>query len=165
MELAQYLHAACLSPVKATMITAITRHHFKSWPGLTPQIISKNLPIPIATVQGHLHQERQNLQSIRSAKIKNYKHGRHIKSLQLTKSQEKTAQSLEGVLQAELSDDSFPVSPTPNTETNDASYMVINRNDLAVAYTDLTRRFPCKSSRGNDYIFVAYHFDENCIIA
>ena len=60
MELAQYLHVLCLSPVKSTMITAVKQHHFKSWPGLTPQIISKNLPTPIATVQGHLYQERQN---------------------------------------------------------------------------------------------------------
>ena len=45
------------------MIIAIKKHHFKSWPGLTPQIISKHLPTPITTIQGHLHQERQNLQS------------------------------------------------------------------------------------------------------
>ena len=38
MELAQYFHAACLSPVKSTTITAIKKNHFKSWPGLTPQL-------------------------------------------------------------------------------------------------------------------------------
>ena len=43
--------------------------------------------------------------------------------------------------------------------------MVMNRNDLAVAYTDLTGRFPCKSSRGNEYILVAYHFNGNYIIS
>ena len=61
MELAQYLHAACLSPVKSTMIAAIQKRHFKSWPGLTPHIISKHLHVQAVTVQGHLHQERQNL--------------------------------------------------------------------------------------------------------
>ena len=63
LELAQYLHAACLSPVKSTMITAIKKNHFKSWPGLTPQLVSKHLPTPTATVQGHIKQEQQNLQS------------------------------------------------------------------------------------------------------
>ena len=70
MELAQHLHAILLFPVKSTMIAAIKKHHFKSWPGLTPQIISKHLPVQAVTVQGHLHQERQNLQSTKSEKIK-----------------------------------------------------------------------------------------------
>ena len=30
LELAQYLHAACFSPVKSTIITAVKKHHFKS---------------------------------------------------------------------------------------------------------------------------------------
>ena len=65
----------------------------------------------------------------------------------------------------ELNSDSFPESPTPNTKTNDVAYMVIHQNDLATAYMDLTGIFPCKSSSGNEYILVAYHFDGNCIIA
>ena len=36
LELAQYLHAACFSPVKSTIITAIRKHHFKSVQCLTP---------------------------------------------------------------------------------------------------------------------------------
>ena len=75
----------------------------------------------------------------------------------------KIVQSLEDVLQAELNANSFPNSPTPNTKTNNVAYMVINRNDLATAYTDLTGRFPCKPRSGNEYILVAYHFDGNCI--
>ena len=58
MELAQYLHAAYLSQIKSTMIAAIKKYHFKSWPGLTPQIISKHLPVQAVTVQGHLRKER-----------------------------------------------------------------------------------------------------------
>ena len=60
-ELAQYLHAACFSPVKSTFQKAITRNHFKTWPGLTPNIL-KHLPTSARTVQGHIHQGRQNLQ-------------------------------------------------------------------------------------------------------
>ena len=84
MELSQYLHDACLSPVKSTMIAVIKKHHFKSWPGLTPQIISKHLPVQAVTVQGHLHQEHQNLQSTKSEKIKT-KNRRNIKTLQRSK--------------------------------------------------------------------------------
>ena len=68
-------------------------------------------------------------------------------------------------MQAELDADNFPDSPTSNTRTNDVAYLVINQNDLATAYTDLTGRFSFKSSSGNEYILVAYHFDGNRIIA
>ena len=60
-ELVQYLHAACLSPVKLTFKKSIKKDHFKTCPGLTPGLL-KHLPTSMATVQGHLHQERQNLQ-------------------------------------------------------------------------------------------------------
>ena len=63
MELAQYLHAACFSPVRSTFLKAIKNNHFQSWPGLTPDLITKHLPTSVATVQGHIHQERQHLQS------------------------------------------------------------------------------------------------------
>ena len=45
--------------------------------------------------------------------------------------------------------DSFPSSPTPNKKPHQ------------VAYQDLTGRFPVRSSRGNEYILVGYHFDVN----
>ena len=34
-----------------------------------------------------------------------------------------------------------------------------------VAYTYLTGRSPYRSSRGNEYILVGYHFDGNTILA
>ena len=42
--------------------------------------------------------------------------------------------------------------------------MVINRSDISTAYTNLTGRLPCKSSSGNEYVLVAYHYDGNTII-
>ena len=59
----------------------------------------------------------------------------------------------------------FSRSPIPNTKTNDVAYMVVDRNELYSAYTDLIGRFPCKSSSGNEYVLVAYHYNSNCIIA
>ena len=32
------------------------------------------------------------------------------------------------------------------------------------AYMDLTGRFPYKSSRGNEYILIAFHYDSNAIL-
>ena len=39
LDLAQYLHAACFSPVKSTWARAIDNNHFSTWPGLTLQLI------------------------------------------------------------------------------------------------------------------------------
>ena len=64
-----------------------------------------------------------------------------------------------------MDEDSFPVSPSPNIKTHDVAYMIINREDISVVYTDIVRRFSCKSSHGNEYILVAYYYDGNCIIA
>ena len=58
VELATYLHAACYSPVPSTFIKAIKKGHFKTWPGLTPEIISKHLSSSLSTIKGHIVQER-----------------------------------------------------------------------------------------------------------
>ena len=80
------------------------------------------------------------------------------------KAKKKLGQSIQEVLQQELDDNSFPTSPTPNLKTNDVAYMVIDKNEIGTAYIDLTGRFPCRSSSGNEYVLVAYHYDGNCIV-
>ena len=47
--------------------------------------------------------------------------------------------------------------------TNEVAYMLIDKKELSTAYTDLTGRFPMRSSRGNQYILIGYHYDANCI--
>jgi hypothetical protein len=59
-DLINYLHAACLSPVKSTWITAIKNGNFLSWPGLTEHAVEKHLSKSAATTKGHLNQQRQN---------------------------------------------------------------------------------------------------------
>ena len=65
-ELAAYLHAAAGYPTKSSFITAIKNGNFLTWPGLTPELISKHLLPSIPTTKGHLKQEQQNLRSTRS---------------------------------------------------------------------------------------------------
>ena len=163
-DLVKYLHAAAFSPVKSTFQKAIQNNHFKSWPGLTPTIL-KHLPTSVNTVQGHIRQEQQNLQSTKLTSLPP-EHLRTIKKrFERLKEKKKPGQTITDVLHEELDEDSFPPSPTPNIKTNDVAYMVIDKNELSTAYTDLTGRFPCKSSSGNEYLLVAYHYDANCIIA
>ena len=62
----KFLHAACGSPVPTTWIQAINNGHFLSWPGLTADLVRNHLPKAIATVKGHLHQQRQNIRSTKA---------------------------------------------------------------------------------------------------
>jgi hypothetical protein len=62
-QLASYLHAACFSPATSTLLKAIQRGYFTTWPGLTVDLIRKHLPPQPATIKGHLDQEAQGLQS------------------------------------------------------------------------------------------------------
>ena len=150
------MHAACFSPVRSTFAAAIKKNFFKTWPGLTPEIITKHLPSVIATTQGHLHQEHQNLQSTKQTSET------HRKQIEKIQKQQK-GKSMETVLNKEILHDSFPPSPVPNIKSNDVAYVIIDKKDICTTYTDLTGRFPMRSSRGNQYILVGYHYDGNCI--
>ena len=146
----QYLHATAFSPVTSTFKKAIRLNFFKPWPGLTPEVL-KHLPTSQSTVQGHQHQERQNLQSTKKTTTKPTNMEAIRKHFAKLKANKKPGQSLRDVLIQELDDDSFPPSPNPNNKTNDVAYMIINRHEVNTAYTDLTGRSPCRSSSGNEY--------------
>ena len=43
--------------------------------------------------------------------------------------------------------------------------MVVDRKELTTAYTNLMGRFPQRSSRGNAYVLIGYHYDGNSILS
>ena len=164
MELVQYMHATCFAPVKSTFEKAVKANFFSTWPGLTQELVKKHLITSTATTQGHLHQEKQNLQSTQpttqvTAPMKQIK--QYLKKLQ---DRIKPGQTLTDVLNTDIANDCFPPSATPNIQTNEVAYAIINKKEICTAYTDLTGRFPMRSSRGNQYIMVGYHYDGNCIL-
>ena len=138
VTLAKYLHATCLSPVQSTFIKAIKNNQFISWPGLTPDLIQRNLPKVIATIQGHQKSERKGLQSTKNI----IQEEEHITE----------------------EDDYFPTPPTPNIRQNHVCYTIIEPDTTPTAFIDLTGKFPKRSSRGHQYIMVGYHYDGNCIL-
>ena len=52
-DLAMYYHLAAFSAVPTTFITAINNVNFSTWPGLTAELITKNLPKSLATSKVH----------------------------------------------------------------------------------------------------------------
>ena len=49
----------------------------------------------------------------------------------------KPGQTLNEAIQEEVHDDSLPSSPSPNINTDDAIYMVINEEEISTPYTDI----------------------------
>jgi hypothetical protein len=69
-DLINYLHAACLSPVKSTWITAIKNGHFTSWPGLTEHAVEKHSFKSTSSTKGHLNQQRHNARTTKGKDTK-----------------------------------------------------------------------------------------------
>ena len=61
--LVAFLHATAGYPVKSTWLRAIKNNFYKSWPGLTYTLIAKYCPTADATIQGHMAQPQQHIQS------------------------------------------------------------------------------------------------------
>ena len=141
-----YLHAACFSPVKSTWLKAFKNGNFLGWPGLTESLIKKHLPLSTATIQGHLHKERQNLQS--------------TKKTQRAFSQD---HNISTETDQETDQDAFPTQTSPQPITHQTLYLLVDRKRLITAYQDLTGRFPVRSSQGNEYVLIGYHYDGNYI--
>ena len=73
-------------------------------------------------------------------------------------------QSFRETLEADIFDGALPTSDIDNKKTNVVMYYMYELGD-GVAYTDSTGKFPYRSTRGNNYIMVAYNYDVNAILA
>lgn len=56
----QHLYRAAFSPVKSTLIQAIKKGVFLSWPGFSVARVQRHLDTSVASVKGHLDQTRAN---------------------------------------------------------------------------------------------------------
>ena len=64
--LVQFLLWACFSPIIDTCCKAIYAGLFTTWPGLTSNLVRKQLPKFIETAKGHLRLARQHVRSTRT---------------------------------------------------------------------------------------------------
>jgi hypothetical protein len=56
-ELAMFYHAAAGYPIPSTWIKAIQAGNYTTWPALTADLISRNLPASIIMAKGHMQQQ------------------------------------------------------------------------------------------------------------
>ncbi|KAL7527446.1 hypothetical protein ACHAXR_001968, partial [Thalassiosira sp. AJA248-18] len=138
-ELAQYLHQSLCSPPKTTLLAAIKNNQLQSFPGLTYELISKHLPPSTATDKGHLHRIRQGIRSTRSNK--------------------------QDIIDARAEVDAMaPTEEMCQTHDIFCFAALADMND-GTMYTDLTGQFPVRSYKNMVYIFIAYVYDANAILA
>ena len=134
-DLAQYYAASLFNPRPSTMRFAIRNNFLTTWPGLTIKLLSKHLPHSEASAKGHMDQEQKNLQS--------------------------TSSPTTDLHDEELS----PLQVSDNIKTDDMLCSMEAMSSISKSYSDQTGKFPIKSSRGNEYLFILYHFDTNSIHA
>ena len=132
-NLAAFLHATAGCPTKTTFIAAIQNGNFTTWPGLTTSLIAKHLLPTIATGKGHMKQEQQRLKSTR----------------------------LESPIIPDLpsSEDNI----VQEERRHECYITITSAKPSGTTYSDITGRFPVKSSRGNQYLVICYDFDTNYI--
>ena len=113
-DLAAFLHACTFSPQPSTLLQAIEHGHLTSWSGLTSSLFKKHLPKSLATSQGHLRMQQQNIQS--------------------------TKITLN--LPIETSLDLSPSQEPNNARTNVVFTALLPTTDLNKSYSDQTGRYP-----------------------
>lgn len=115
----------------------------------------------VATAKGHLNEERQNTQSTKPNDYESTLKSIKSKFTKLRNNLPK-GKSFKNAVEEDILSDFFPPSPIPNIKSRQIIHAIVDLKEL-IAYADLTGKFPYKSSRGNQYILVAYNFDANHI--
>jgi hypothetical protein len=148
-DLARYLHASALNPQISTLLRAIRRGHFLTWPNLTSTLITKHLPKSLFTSKGHLRMQQKNIQSTK-----------------IQKSKSNQTQTVEDSLPLSISLDVSPAQELTNSPTHNLFVAIHHTLDLKnKSYSDQTGRFPHLSSRGHQYIMILYDYDTNLILS
>ena len=128
-DLITYLHQCLFSPTKATLIKAIHNYQLLGFPGLTAEVVQRFLPVSTVTIKVHMHRTPKNVRSTRPSI--NHKPSIHLKKDEDTNPPQDTQAPCEMFCFAALAD---AVEGT--------------------IYTYLTGRFPVRSYKGHQYLFL-----------
>ena len=129
--------------------------------------INKYLSTNTATIKGHLNQEKKHLQSTKENTNNVFIYDTTTITARIKKLEDDAppSQSLRGTILQDIEQDAFPLLDILNLKTNNVVYKIESITPTNKAYTDLTGRFPYRSSRGIEYILVGYHFHGNTRLA
>mmetsp|Transcript_21094 Transcript_21094/g.60490 ORF Transcript_21094/g.60490 Transcript_21094/m.60490 type:complete len:251 (-) Transcript_21094:511-1263(-) len=141
-QLANWYHRALFSPRPSTLLKAIAKGHFRSWPGLTQQLINKHLQPSINTALGHMKLVRQGQRSTKKAPFAAW-------TLSL----------------ADEEEDMFQPVFTEEMEAGAMYTKIVGSHDITdKMYADTAGPFPITSAKGNRYFRITYVVDANAIL-
>ena len=136
-------HASAGFPVKESFVKAVRNGNYATWPKLTVTLINKHMPDSDKTTKGHLKGKRQGIRS--------------------TKHNAFTALAETEETRIKIKGESSLLKPLPPTKFTNIFVRIVDLTDEIHTYQ--TGAFPHTSQRGNRYIMVAIHLDENYIFA
>ena len=112
----------------------------------------------MATDSGHFNQRRQHLQSTSTTNKIQERMKKIIEDAPKGKPFKK-------ILEEDIEKNVFLPSDLPNIKTHQLIFPIIESSHAGIGYIDLAGQFSFRSSRGNEYILVAYHYNVNDILA
>ena len=149
-----FLHKSLFSPTLSTLAKAIQAGYLTTFPPITVKQLRRWPPDLTATLKGHMHAKRANIQSTQAkanamASLPQTQQP-HLIPPDTPQTQQKHTTTLQTI-------------PTSNKRTHHI-YAACEPVTGAI-YTDQTGHFTVPSASGNKYIFVCYDYDSNYIDA
>lgn len=151
-ELVAFAHAALFSPAISTLQKAIDMNFLHDFPGLTSATIRQHPPASIATIKGHLDQNRKNQRPTKRAT-------EVLELLPLGETNTTNPTSDDDY------NDAFPDTLQDTDRTHYVYASTIPTTQTGQIYTDQTGRFSTSGSTGATQLFVLYDYDSNSIHA
>jgi hypothetical protein len=166
-HLVAFHHAALGAPSISTLEKALRLNYITGFPGLTVDTLRKYPPTTsIPMIKGHLDQSRKNQRSTATSATATYIPYlpteipiTPVTNLPMT---DTLTPSHTIISTNDIHDDTFPASDPLNERTHNCFAAIFE--PTSTIHTDLTGKFVAPSSQGNNYIFVLYDYDSNCIL-
>eukprot|EP00804_Cyclotella_cryptica_P009771 CCRYP_013223-RB/>CCRYP_013223-RB protein AED:0.40 eAED:0.40 QI:0/0/0/1/0/0/3/0/850 len=146
----KYMHQSFFSPPPHTLIKAINKGQLEGIPFMKADLVRKYLAPSPATSKGRMKRPRQGIRSTRQRPHMATEQEYPMKD---TPSSFTTNANI------------IPIEPTDGCACNVLCYAALADKHSGTMYTDATGALPAVSLEGNQYYFIAYAYDLNCIFA
>lgn len=137
-ELSQFLHQLLFSPPVVAIIKAIKNKQLETFPGLTQELLCR-LPPSNATIKGHMYRNRKGLRSTRPPM--------------------KTKHP--GIDEGDMN---LPECCKATSHSNIICAAALADTIIGTIYMDFPGKFPVRSIRNMQYMFVCYSYEPNAIL-
>ena len=150
-ERIEFYHKSLFSPTLSTLAKAIKAGYLTTFPTITTKQLRRWPPNQEATIKGHMHAKRANIQSTRQTVNKLVALPPHTHLIQ-----QEPNETIDK-----------PIPSTNQTQSPQRTQHIYAACEpiTGAIHTDQTGHFTLPSSSGNKYLFICYDYDSNYINA